>query len=247
MCEGKPPYADIHPMRAIFMIPIKQPPTLTEQKNWSLNLNDFIQKCLNKNIKCRPSASELLQHPLIRKIDFKKSRTSIIEIINKALTIQQSKIEKGLDTNKPMENFVTAKEVNDNTTRNDYDTVKINDLSIISSEMNTMIINNSADNTYDMQTFIKKHDTIINNKIQTNIDQTTDFELIHQQMQKEMKNLIDTDNKQELNLTVQQVQLRLKYLDTMMKTELDELKIKYEQKRQPILDAIEQKNKLKII
>ena len=35
MAEGKPPYADIHPMRAIFMIPTKSPPSFKQPDNWS--------------------------------------------------------------------------------------------------------------------------------------------------------------------------------------------------------------------
>ena len=34
MAEGKPPYADIHPMRAIFMIPTKQPPSFRQPDQW---------------------------------------------------------------------------------------------------------------------------------------------------------------------------------------------------------------------
>ena len=30
IAEGKPPYSDIHPMRAIFMIPTKPPPTFRD-------------------------------------------------------------------------------------------------------------------------------------------------------------------------------------------------------------------------
>lgn len=35
MAEGKPPYADIHPMRAIFMIPTKQAPSFRNPDLWS--------------------------------------------------------------------------------------------------------------------------------------------------------------------------------------------------------------------
>ena len=48
MADGEPPYADIHPMRAIFMIPSKPPPTLTDTTKWSAHMNDFIAKCLIK-------------------------------------------------------------------------------------------------------------------------------------------------------------------------------------------------------
>ena len=48
MAEGEPPYGNIHPMRAIFMIPSRPPPTLANRANFSPQLNDFIAKCLVK-------------------------------------------------------------------------------------------------------------------------------------------------------------------------------------------------------
>jgi serine/threonine protein kinase len=65
--EGKPPYANIHPMRAIFMIPSRPPPKLTEPERWSPEFNDFVAKCLTKDPSQRPSAAELLKHPWIVK------------------------------------------------------------------------------------------------------------------------------------------------------------------------------------
>ncbi|GLH10028.1 Serine/threonine-protein kinase hippo [Gryllus bimaculatus] len=41
MAEGKPPYGDIHPMRAIFMIPTKPPPSFREPDQWSPEFIDF--------------------------------------------------------------------------------------------------------------------------------------------------------------------------------------------------------------
>ena len=65
IAEGNPPYSDVHPMRVIFMIPSRPPPTLTNPAKWSPEFNDFIARCLTKNPKMRPSASELLTHPFI--------------------------------------------------------------------------------------------------------------------------------------------------------------------------------------
>lgn len=65
MAEGKPPYGDIHPMRAIFMIPTKPPPSFREPDRWSPELIDFVSKCLVKNPEERASASQLLYHEFI--------------------------------------------------------------------------------------------------------------------------------------------------------------------------------------
>jgi len=67
MAEGKPPYSNIHPMRAIFMIPSRPPPKLTETDKWSKDFNDFISKCLTKNPEQRPTAADLLKHPYLSK------------------------------------------------------------------------------------------------------------------------------------------------------------------------------------
>ncbi|CAJ0584010.1 unnamed protein product, partial [Mesorhabditis spiculigera] len=63
--EGRPPYAEIHPMRAIFMIPTKPPPTLKEPSDWSHEFNDFVIRCLVKKPDERATAAELLKHPFI--------------------------------------------------------------------------------------------------------------------------------------------------------------------------------------
>eukprot|EP00008_Paramoeba_atlantica_P007714 CAMPEP_0201485800 /NCGR_PEP_ID=MMETSP0151_2-20130828/9904_1 /ASSEMBLY_ACC=CAM_ASM_000257 /TAXON_ID=200890 /ORGANISM="Paramoeba atlantica, Strain 621/1 / CCAP 1560/9" /LENGTH=437 /DNA_ID=CAMNT_0047870117 /DNA_START=40 /DNA_END=1353 /DNA_ORIENTATION=- len=72
LAEGRPPYADIHPMRAIFLIPTRPPPKLTDQSAWSSHFHDFLAQCLIKNPDARPSASALLKHPFILKADEKR-------------------------------------------------------------------------------------------------------------------------------------------------------------------------------
>ena len=49
MAELKPPLSDVHPMRAILLIPSKPPPVLKEPQKWSASFNDFLSKCLQKN------------------------------------------------------------------------------------------------------------------------------------------------------------------------------------------------------
>lgn len=66
MAEGKPPYADIHPMRAIFMIPTKPPPTFRDPEKWSQELIDFTSQCLVKNPEERATATDLLKHPFVK-------------------------------------------------------------------------------------------------------------------------------------------------------------------------------------
>jgi len=61
MGEGKPPYGDIHPMRAIFMIPTKPPPTFRDPSKWSPRFTHFVERCLVKTPEKRATSSELLQ------------------------------------------------------------------------------------------------------------------------------------------------------------------------------------------
>jgi len=65
MAEGKPPYGDIHPMRAIFMIPTKPPPTFRDSDRWSPQFIDFVSRCLVKTPDKRATASELLRSEFI--------------------------------------------------------------------------------------------------------------------------------------------------------------------------------------
>lgn len=65
MAEGKPPYGDIHPMRAIFMIPTKPPPSFREPDQWSPEFIDFVSQCLVKNPEERATATQLLHHEFI--------------------------------------------------------------------------------------------------------------------------------------------------------------------------------------
>ncbi|XP_053621675.1 serine/threonine-protein kinase 3 isoform X2 [Plodia interpunctella] len=65
MAEGKPPYGDIHPMRAIFMIPTKPPPSFREPDQWSPEFIDFVSQCLVKNPEERATAEFLLAHEFI--------------------------------------------------------------------------------------------------------------------------------------------------------------------------------------
>jgi len=65
MAEGKPPYGDIHPMRAIFMIPTKPPPTFRDSDRWSPQFIDFVSRCLVKTPEKRATASQLLKSDFI--------------------------------------------------------------------------------------------------------------------------------------------------------------------------------------
>ncbi|XP_043112484.1 mitogen-activated protein kinase kinase kinase kinase 4 isoform X2 [Puntigrus tetrazona] len=65
MAEGAPPLCDMHPMRALFLIPRNPPPKL-KSKKWSKKFQTFVDSCLVKNYLHRPSTETLLRHSFIK-------------------------------------------------------------------------------------------------------------------------------------------------------------------------------------
>uniref|UniRef100_A0A673NF26 non-specific serine/threonine protein kinase n=1 Tax=Sinocyclocheilus rhinocerous TaxID=307959 RepID=A0A673NF26_9TELE len=65
MAEGAPPLCDMHPMRALFLIPRNPAPRL-KSKKWSKKFQSFIESCLVKNHNQRPSTEQLVKHPFIK-------------------------------------------------------------------------------------------------------------------------------------------------------------------------------------
>ncbi|XP_018589127.1 mitogen-activated protein kinase kinase kinase kinase 4 isoform X3 [Scleropages formosus] len=65
MAEGAPPLCDMHPMRALFLIPRNPPPRLKSRK-WSKKFQTFVESCLVKNHQHRPTTETLLRHSFIK-------------------------------------------------------------------------------------------------------------------------------------------------------------------------------------
>ncbi|KAJ5952487.1 uncharacterized protein N7479_010900 [Penicillium vulpinum] len=76
---GDPPYADIHPMKVLFLIPKNPPPTLVG--DFSKPFKQFVELCLRRDPKERPSAKELLEHPFVKRA---KRTTYLTELIERA-------------------------------------------------------------------------------------------------------------------------------------------------------------------
>jgi serine/threonine protein kinase len=60
MMEGEPPYMEFPPLRALFLITTKGIPPPANPDMWSPELLDFFNKCLEKEVRLRPEADELL-------------------------------------------------------------------------------------------------------------------------------------------------------------------------------------------
>ncbi|XP_037833584.1 TRAF2 and NCK interacting kinase a isoform X3 [Kryptolebias marmoratus] len=72
MAEGAPPLSDMHPMRALFLIPRNPPPRLKTKLKWSDKFKTFIDCTLAKNHTLRSSTEQLLQTPFIRDLPNEK-------------------------------------------------------------------------------------------------------------------------------------------------------------------------------
>ncbi|RWS28806.1 serine/threonine-protein kinase mig-15-like protein [Leptotrombidium deliense] len=65
MAESQPPLCDLHPMRALFLIPRNPPPRL-KSKKWCKKFHSFVETVLVKDYTQRPYTDQLLKHPFIR-------------------------------------------------------------------------------------------------------------------------------------------------------------------------------------
>ena len=98
LARGEPPYADLHPMKVLFLIPKNPPPTLdfsspgASASSSSLSVNgtpqfsktfkEFVSLCLQRDPLARPSAKELLKHRFIKGAKRTSYLTELIERLN---------------------------------------------------------------------------------------------------------------------------------------------------------------------
>jgi serine/threonine-protein kinase 24/25/MST4 len=77
LANGEPPYSDIHPMKVLFLIPKNPPPKL--EGNFTKAFKEFVELCVQRDPRDRPSAKELLKHPFVRKAKKTSYLTELIE------------------------------------------------------------------------------------------------------------------------------------------------------------------------
>lgn len=102
LAKGEPPYSDIHPMKVLFLIPKNPPPTL--EGNFSKAFKEFVELCLKRDPRERPSAKELLKHPFIRRAKKTTYLTELIEKYERWQTVnggRESGDEDDQDKNEP--------------------------------------------------------------------------------------------------------------------------------------------------
>ena len=133
MAEGRPPYAEVHPMRAIFMIPTKPSPTLKQADNFSNEFSDFISRCLVKSPEERPSATSLLQHRFVKG---NKSIDVVKELVQLAMAKLEEEEEEEEEEGDENDEFFTA---NNTMIQRGYpDSIIINEPTV--SDLGTLVI-----------------------------------------------------------------------------------------------------------
>lgn len=317
MAEGKPPYGDIHPMRAIFMIPTKPPPSFREPDQWSPEFIDFVSRCLVKNPEERATASEMLQHEFIgnarppsilntmiaeaREIrENQNLRHTVANNIIHKQTITDSEEEGNNGTlvrYEDMDKTLVPERDPEGTLKGDKTLVR--GTNSLAEGLGTMVINSDTEDESTM----KRHDTgpgesgkkyrplfldhfdkkeaesIMGNgqvnakqinqnnnanfNVQTMQHLTQDVRqpppmTIRPGQEQSMGNTVfrgsshlsdfhshfmDGDFEFLKYLSFEELQQRMSTLDSEMEREIDELRRLYQTKRQPILDAIDQKRK----
>ncbi|KAJ3386057.1 hypothetical protein HDU84_001825 [Entophlyctis sp. JEL0112] len=108
IADKNPPLSDIHPMRALHLIPNSNL-GLSKPKNWSKVFVDFIAACLIKDPTKRPSAQEILQHPFMTKAAGLPRQKIMQELVQKARSAKERK-KAGLDVVDDEEDEVEKKQ-----------------------------------------------------------------------------------------------------------------------------------------
>ncbi|CAL9704926.1 unnamed protein product [Knipowitschia caucasica] len=260
MAEGKPPYADIHPMRAIFMIPTNPPPTFRNPDLWSSSFVDFVQQCLVKNPESRATATQLLQHPFIKSA---KPNSILRALITDAMEIKLKKQEEAEQREQDADDDDNSEddEVDQGTMvrAGTGDTGTIISTGSLSGTMiehedtgtmlGTMVINSDEGGEEEGGTMKRRDDTMQPAK--------PSFLEYFEQKEKEANShneardnngdhrKLPTERDLEVlhTWTVEELRLRLASLDPQMEQEIEEIHQRYQAKRQPILDAIEAKKR----
>jgi len=103
LAKGEPPYAELHPMKVLFLIPKNPPPALDGA--YSKGFKEFVSACLQRDPAMRPSAKELLKHKFIKNAKKVSYLTELIERREQWLAQDGGKPEDTGEDEKPQPNL----------------------------------------------------------------------------------------------------------------------------------------------
>lgn len=226
MAEGKPPHSNVHPMRAIFMIPSRPPPKFTEPEKWSKEMNDFLSKCLTKNPDQRPTADELAKHPFVTSakkadvlIPLIKETEAIISKVGREAAMGLNEDEDSSDDSKSGTGSVSLKISKKETEENN-------------ESYSTMVRNEEENNgTMKVGTMAKKP---------SQKDYVPQF---LQQIKKEEPKGEVTSNPKYSTMSTDELKKQLKEIETKMDKEIEAIKLRYSNQKKEIETLISQKKK----
>uniref|UniRef100_A0A674C2T8 non-specific serine/threonine protein kinase n=1 Tax=Salmo trutta TaxID=8032 RepID=A0A674C2T8_SALTR len=225
MAEGKPPYADIHPMRAIFMIPTNPPPTFRNPDLWSELFQEFVSQCLVKNPENRATATQLLQ--------------------------DEDEVDQGTMVRAGTSDMGTIREAGSlgSTART---MIEQSDMGTMESQLGTMVINSDEDEDEEAGTMKRRDETMQPAKpsFLEYFEQKEKEANCHDDSGEDPGHNADNrklpaegDLEVMRTWSVEELRSRLASLDPQMEQEIKEIHQRYLAKRQPILDAIEAKKR----
>ncbi|CED83411.1 pkinase-domain-containing protein [Phaffia rhodozyma] len=96
MAMGEPPYAELHPMKVLFLIPKNPPPTLGPQ--FSKPFREFVSLCLQRDPKERPTAKDLLKHRFMKTV---KRPSFLTELLDRHEVWKTDRSDKKIEENEP--------------------------------------------------------------------------------------------------------------------------------------------------
>eukprot|EP00049_Salpingoeca_infusionum_P004908 m.85523 g.85523 ORF g.85523 m.85523 type:complete len:452 (+) comp12781_c0_seq3:455-1810(+) len=236
MVEGKPPHANIHPMRAIFMIPTNPPPQLREPDQHSKPLASFLSKCLVKDPSKRQSAAVLLTHPFITAAQ--PAEKVVKPLIDETKHIIASRGRYPQDD----EESSTADEssedvVDDSTIVRDRTTSPVN--------VGTMVVREEEEVMSEAGTMVvtdpDEQDDTMKAACESSYKPSFLMHFDEDQGSKDAAPSNPPPSAQTQQLSEKEIRERLASLEKEMESELEELRRLYEAKREPITRAIEAK------
>ncbi|NWI67000.1 STK4 kinase, partial [Todus mexicanus] len=251
MAEGKPPYADIHPMRV---------------RTLAFENQQVFYCCILVWMRCLFVSKITFQHPFVKSA---KGVTILRDLINEAMDIklkrqeaQQRELDQDDEENSEEDETDSGTMVRasgDETgtiravnTMSDGANTMIEHDGTLESQLGTMVINTEDE---EEEGTMKRRDETM---------QPAKPSFLEYFEQKEKENQINSFGKNVSGQTknssdwkvpqdgdyeflktwsVDELQRRLSALDPMMEQEIEEIRQKYQSKRQPILDAIEAKKR----